>query len=482
MSPDNYPHQRRSVLHHQLYFLGYALLALSCVDPRRGDQEMSVSMDSTSPITQVFDAGAQILLRDASSSDADSPDFAVPLLDTAVIDLEVAGYFGDQDSSVGIDAEVNLPERELRVVGYYASWATYRGVQVTDIGADFLTHINYAFAAIQDGGCVFGDPWADIEQPLSGDQAESGDLRRAGNLGALRRLRSEKPHLSVLISVGGWGTSQAFSESAATAQGRRRLAESCVNLLVEQELDGIDLDWEFPVVGEGGARREMDREAFPALVEEFRAALNARASETNREEPYLLTIALPIEASILQHYDLRALLPAVDWVNVMAYDMVGPWSATTGFDAPLRDPLGRDVADVEDSVALLLDLGVPAEKLVLGVPFYGRSFSGVQRGAWEGLFQTFSGLGPGTFDDGVVEYRGLERLRGSSEYSEYRDEISGAAWLYSNVAQVFVTFEDTLDIWAKYSLVIDRGLGGLMAWELSQDDESHSLTRAMTGR
>ncbi len=412
-----------------------------------------------------------------AAADGPAPADADPVvLDAAAPEEDARRPATDAESP-----DAAIPGEPLRVVGYYASYATYRGVQVADLPAEHLTHLNYAFFGIEGGRCVLGDRWADVEQPLPGDPGD-GAPGDGGNLGALRRLRAGHPDLRVLGSVGGWGRAQAFSEAAATVEGRRRLARSCADVVVQYGLDGIDVDWEFPVVGEGGAHRAGDREAFVALLAELRGALAEQAEASGRAEPHLLTIAVPVDASILGHFDLVGALPWVDWVNLMAYDMVGPWSAVTGFDAPLRDPADREVEDVEDSVARLLARGVPASRLVLGVPFYGRSFAGVPAGARSGLFEPFGGPGPGTFDDGVVEFRGLDALRSSPEYGEHRDETAGASWLYSASSRVFVTFEDVADVRAKRDLALRLGLGGLMAWELSQDDGERTLTRALAGR
>jgi chitinase len=379
-------------------------------------------------------------------------------------------------------------DRPWRVIGYYPSWGTYeRNVQVADLDAARLTHVNYAFARVdENGGCALADPWADVEQAFAADTPEDAAAGRAGNFGALRRLRAAHPHLRTLISVGGWGGSEGLSDAASTADRRRAFAASCARFVETHGFDGLDLDWEFPVSGGTASARPADRENFPRLLAALRSALDELAARTGHA-PYLLTIATPAMAATHPGFDLPALAAQVDWINVMTYDFTGPWDTRTGHNAPLHAPgdapAEASAANPSANVAAALDehraAGVAAERLVMGVPFYGRSFAGVPGGGHQGLYQPFEGLGPGSYDPGFVEFRRLDELRLRPGMVEYRHAVASVPWLYSQEEDLFVTYDDPESLAAKRDLARARGLGGVMAWDLSHDTADHALLRAI---
>ena len=365
---------------------------------------------------------------------------------------------------------------DFRVIGYYTAWSIYaRQYFVTDIPAEQLTHINYAFANVsEDGECTVGDPYADTEYVYPGD-TDSQPLR--GNFNQLNLLKQAHPHLRTLISVGGWTWSAHFSDAALTPESRERFAQSCVDFMLEYGFDGLDLDWEYPTGGGnvGNTERPEDPENFILLLQAVREELDARG------EGYLLTIAAGAGRRSYEPLDWERIHPLLDFINVMAYDMSGAWSEVTGFNAPLYESTENPPEGTSADTALrdYLALGVPADKLVMGVPFYGRGWLGV--GAENnGLHQPFTGQPNGTWETGYFDYSDLaENYIDGGAYEYFWDETARMPYLYSAEEGVMITFDDAAALAAKADYVRENGLGGIMIWELSADDDAYTLLTAI---
>ena len=335
---------------------------------------------------------------------------------------------------------------EGEVVGYYASWAAAQGYTPDQLPAERFTQINYAFANIADGRATLGDPARDGE-----------------NLRNLTELRRRNPDLNIVLSLGGWDDSAGFSDAAASPESRRTFARSCVDLLAAHGLDGVDLDWEYPVSGgaPGTVLRPQDKENFTLLLQELRRALDQQGRRDGKR--YVLTIAGAVNGGYLSSIEPQAAAEIVDHIFLMAYDLHGPWDASTGFNAPLYTPSDgplRSRASVDGGISAWLGRGVPAEKLVLGMPLYGYIFQGVSsRG--NGLYQSFDSAKSVSWDKVKEAY--LNR----SAYRQFRHEEAEAPYLYGNRA--FLSYDDPDSIAAKAALARRRGLGGVGFWELSQD-------------
>jgi chitinase len=360
-----------------------------------------------------------------------------------------------------------------RVVGYYSSWSIYaRGYMVTDIPADQLTHINYAFINVsEEGECILGDEWADVQFPYPGDPEGEALL---GNFRQLGLLKEAHPGLKVLLSVGGWTWSDHFSDLVLTAESRATFAASCVALMKQYNFDGLDIDWEYPVGGgePGNGERPEDEANFTLLLAELRAQLDTLGAADDTH--YLLTIASAAGPQTYQNYELDKIHLYLDWINIMAYDFAGGWSAVTNFQSALYqapdspEPLSADAA-VQDYLAA----GIPADKIVLGVPFYGRAWSGVEAEN-DGLYQPYSE----TYgDNGYVSYSDM--LLVMPVMQRHWDEAAGAVWLYEPNSGLVITYDDQEVLQMKADYVKANGLGGIMAWELSNDDRDHSLLDAV---
>lgn len=369
-----------------------------------------------------------------------------------------------------------------RIVGYYPSWAIYgRNYLITDIPAEHLTHINYAFANISNGEIALGDPYADIDRFYPGDCWDNGCER--GNFHQLRILKQQYPQLQTLISVGGWTWSENFSDAAATPAARETFANSCAQFIITHGFDGVDLDWEYPVFGGDWdvEHRPEDGANFTLLCNRIRVKLDSL--ETLYSRHFLLTLATSADPQHIEDLELPQLAQTVDFVNLMTYDFQGPWSTHTGFNAPLYpdsdDPYSEPVHsnyNMSAAVQNYLNAGLSRSRISVGMPFYGRGFGNVASGN-NGLYQTFSGVSPfGTWENGMFDYTDLaSHYVNQNGYTRYYHPISRVPWLYNPAAQVMISYDDSASIAEKGQYVISENLGGAMFWELSADRDGGLL-------
>ncbi len=364
------------------------------------------------------------------------------------------------------------------IIGYYPSWAAKRNVFAKNIPANKLTHINYAFSNVSaNGECVLGDPAADVERIYSAAESvngrdDTGSATFHGNFNQLLELKQKYPTLKVLISIGGWSWSGNFSRAAQGEASRQRFAAFCIDLYLKQYkgvFDGFDIDWEFPVSGGLSAGRPEDKRNFTLLLGEIRRQLNEL--EKVNSQHYLLTIAAPIGPGTIRNIqpDLIAIL--VNWINLMGYDFHGTWDTTTNFNAPLfrtsTDPADAGLS-VDAAVQTYLSAHVPTEKLVLGVPFYGKGWSGVSE-TDHGLYQPASGAAPGTWEEGSYDYKDIQKNY-LSKYQRYWNAEAYVPWLYDLKSKTFISYDDAQSLEAKAGYARDVGLAGVMIWEISQGD------------
>ena len=349
---------------------------------------------------------------------------------------------------------------EHTVVGYYAGWASYQGYQPADIPAHLLTHINYAFAMIDPdtGTLVLDNPQQDQK-----------------NFSALRALREEYPHLKLMLSVGGWDYSTHFSDVAATAAGRAAFAHRCASLLSEHGLDGIDLDWEYPVSGgtAGTGHRPQDKQNFTLLLRAIRQELDRQGQRDGKA--YQLTVAGAAGDWYLSNIQPTAVAEVVDHIFLMAYDIHGPWDSYADFNAPLYTSSASTPHyqnSVSDSVEAYLEKGVPADKLVLGMPLYGYRYDGVS-GNQNGLYSTFTSVRSVPYDTLVTTYLS------DPAYQRLWHEESRVPFLYGK--NTFLSYDDPQSIAEKAELAKTSGLRGIGFWELSQDRTAALIEVAVSG-
>jgi chitinase len=366
------------------------------------------------------------------------------------------------------------------VVGYLASWGVRsKGTRIADLPAKDLTHIFYAFAKIgTDGRVALEDPCVDVGACDSPPTVGSG-----GNFAELERLKQRNPYLTLAISIGGWAGSGKFSDAALTDASRRLFTESAIDVFIRQRpglFDGIDIDWEFPVAG-GMARnveRPADKENFTLLLGELRRQLDAQGEIDRRH--YELTIAASARLQEIANVEIARIEPLLDFINVMTYDYhSGP--GRTNFNAPLYAARGDPTPAVNIDVTMhaFLDAGVPASKLLVGIPFYGHGYGSVPS-VNGGLFQQSTGKPSGWREhDGDWNVLAQTRLK-DSHYVRYWESAARVPWLYDSTSGTWVSYDDPQSVGEKVRYVRERGLGGVVIWELGADDGS--LMRAISAR
>jgi chitinase len=328
-------------------------------------------------------------------------------------------------------------------------------VAVGSIDAAHLTRINYAFANIKNGLIV------------------DGFDHEAQNLAALVALKQRNPRLQVLVSVGGWAWSGGFSDMALTPASRSAFIDSVMAYLTRYHLDGLDIDWEYPgIAGATKHFRPEDGAHFALLLSELRARFTTWQTLTHHR--LYLSIAAGSSDDYIAHTPLGQIAHSLDTVNLMAYDYYEPSDdKTTGNHAPLHvDPKDPRAASAEASVLAFESAGVPASKLVLGVPFYGHVWGNVPP-TNHGLFE------PGRPIKGAYAgYSAIVANMLGNGYTRYWDAASGVPYLYNASKGIFVSYEDPESLRLKCGYVRQQHLAGVMFWDY-KGDPSGTLLRAV---
>ncbi|MEU3282626.1 glycoside hydrolase family 18 protein [Streptomyces antibioticus] len=363
-----------------------------------------------------------------------------------------------------------------KVVGYFTDWGIYdRQYFVKNIetsgSADRLTHINYAFGNVTDGKCALGDAWADTDKPFSAAESVDGvpdtaGQPLAGNFNQLRKLKRLHPDLKVIWSFGGWSWSGGFGEAAKDPAA---FAQSCHDLVEDPRwadvFDGIDLDWEYPNAC-GMTCDTSGRKSYRDLMKAVRAAFGKRD---------LVTAAITADASPggrIDAADYAGAARYVDWYNPMTYDYFGTWAATgpTAPHSPLTSYRGipQRGNDSATTIAKLRRLGIPAHKLLLGIGFYGRGWTGVTQAKPGGAA---TGPAPGTYEAGSEDYKVLKVTCPAT------GTVGGTA--YAKCGQEWWSYDTPRTIEDKMRYKDRQGLGGTFFWELSGDTANGELIRAI---
>lgn len=332
--------------------------------------------------------------------------------------------------------------------------AGWKGVDTSLIQAEKLTHINYAFANVVDGLVTEGEGRFDQDKE---------------NIEKLHSLKIKNPNLKILISIGGWTWSKGFSDAVLSPESRQVFTNSAIEYLIRHDLDGLDFDWEYPgMQGDGNVYREVDRENFVFMLQSVREALDSLEDISGKY--YLSTIASAGFKSYLDVNDLRSAQQYLDFINIMTYDFVGPGTDTTAHHSNLFNPKenGRSAAQaVFDHV----EAGVPIEKLVLGIAFYGKSWKNVHPEN-NGLYQV--GEWNRTFP-----FKEIQTFESQAGFQRFWDDESKAPFLWNSAQKIFLSYEDPESIAAKVDFILQNNLGGAMFWEYNEDSDDKSLLNAI---
>lgn len=358
-----------------------------------------------------------------------------------------------------------------RSIAYFTSWSSYdRALTVKDIDPTLLTHINFAFANLSpDGEIVVGDAEADLNTDFGtelGGKAEDA----FGHFGQLRQLRDKYPHLKVLISVGGWSWSDNFSDVASDPVKRDKFAASAAKFVSDYGLDGVDIDWEYPVEGGDNITHRFDDNVnYELLLKATRKALNEQGVADGKT--YLLSIAAGANGKFILNSNLQTSIQYLDFVNLMTYDYHGSWENMTGFNAPLYD--SKKGSCVDSTVSTYIKAHIPAKDINLGLAFYGRGWTNVLKTDNNGFGQAGEapgsiGYGLGTWEPAAFDVWDIvENYVGKNGYVRYYDEVAQCPYVFDGTT--WIGYDDEQSIRVKTEYAIEQGLGGVMFWDFSGD-------------
>ena len=351
------------------------------------------------------------------------------LLTTAVLSVSPTAYIAP---SAEAEEDASMPKRKGRTVLYAMDSP---GLTLRDADAHAIDQLNFSFALIKDGRAD-GSHWKSQKKVTA--------------------FLKKHPHIDGVLSVGGWGA-EGFSDACMTEEGRRILAESLLALMDECGFVGVDVDWEYPgVSGTGITSRSEDVENWYALLTLLREGLDQREALHGRE--YILSVALGAGEQHLNAIDPSRLAPLLDQAVVMTYDLCG-FDRITGHHAGLY-PDGQRKNSGAYAVRRLTEAGFPAEKLLLGMPAYGRVWRQVSGGG-DGLDQR-----AGTSGNKTIAFDEVLRLTDQG-YTRRYDEAAQAAWWFDG--STFVSAEDDQSIAYKAGWLTEQGLLGAAVWQYGQD-------------
>ncbi|EJT68456.1 endochitinase [Gaeumannomyces tritici R3-111a-1] len=341
---------------------------------------------------------------------------------------------------------------------YFTNWGIYgANFQPQQIPAENVTHILYSFADIaSDGEVKSSDSWSDVEKHYATDSWNDVGRNAYGCVKQLYIHKKRNRHLKVLLSIGGWTWSPKFVLPASTDAGRRRFASSAVKLLADWGFDGLDLDWEYP-------QNAKEAQDYVLLLKACREALDAYAAQHAPGYHFLLTVATPAGPQNYNNMDLAGMDPWLDFWNLMAYDYAGSWDSTSGHQSNLfLNPSNPSATkfSTDRAVKDYLAKNIKPHKITLGLPLYGRAFTQT-----DGLGRSYSGVGPGSIENGVWLYRDLPRPGASEQW----DDAAKASYSYDGSSRVLVTYDTVRSAGEKAAYLVSKGLGGAVYWEASGD-------------
>ncbi|MBP9478447.1 MAG: glycoside hydrolase family 18 protein [Sebaldella sp.] len=358
--------------------------------------------------------------------------------------------------SANAKTENTKPKKILSA--YLPSWIDW---DVNEIRGNELTSIKLSFILIKDGKAVFGE--------------DSPSSKFEENFDKLKKLKNKYPHLKILVAVGGWGA-DGFSDMAASENSRKIFIDSLMTIVEKYELDGLDIDWEFPVNGAWGLIKSspLDKENFTLLMRDLRFSLNELSLKTSKQ--YSLSFAASVGPWFLDVVDLKDIMNYVDYVSIMGYDIAGGWSGKTEHQAGLYR--GESDWSVSEAVTKFINAGVKPSQIVIGFPFYGKEFLNVKNEN-NGLYQPFNGMG-GINGEGYLPYKNIKDIYANNkDYKRFFDKTSQVSYLFNAKDGIFISYNDSesLKIGAEY--IKKNNLAGAMIWEITQDDKEGTLLKAL---
>nr|XP_012227656.1 PREDICTED: chitinase-3-like protein 1 isoform X1 [Linepithema humile] len=356
-------------------------------------------------------------------------------------------------------AMASAAKSDKKIVCYFGSWAVYRPgdgkFDISYIQPNLCTHLIYTFVGISEQGDIrVLDAWQDLPDNWGKDA-----------FGRFNKLREQSPETKTLIAIGGWNEGSArYSAVVGNPTLRARFVQNAVDFVLKYNFDGFDLDWEYP--NQRGGKPE-DIQNFVLLTKEMKEAF--------QKHGLILSAAVAAaETSASLSYDIAQISKYLDFINIMAYDLHGAWEKQTGHNAPLYPRKGESGNDlklnVDASVRYWLDSGCPPEKLILGVPFYGRAFTLADK-SQTGLGAPAKGpgaAGPYTREGGMLGYNEICDFFKQGGWTVVRHEEHRTPYAYKG--DQWFGYDDVISLTEKTKYINSLNLGGAMLWSIETDD------------
>lgn len=332
---------------------------------------------------------------------------------------------------------------DYKIIAYY----TGSGDKIQEYPVEKLTHIIYSFLRIKE------------------DTLTVANEKQEKSLMQIVALKEKYPNLKVMVSIGGWGGCAPCSDLFASDKHRQTFAKTTVEFFKKYNVDGIDLDWEYPTIEGYPGHKYMkeDKQNFTALVKTLRQKMGNQ---------YILTFAAGgFKKFLKESVDWKAIMPHLDFVNLMTYDLTNGYSPVTGHHTPLHSDK-KQKESTSYCVNWLLKHKVPAEKLIVGAAIYAR--------VWENVPDTANGLyQSGKFKHSISYHKFDTYFTAERGFNYYFDEKTQSPYQYSSKEKLFATFDDERSIGAKTQFIKNKKLGGIMFWQLAEDKPKDGLVDAM---
>jgi chitinase len=335
------------------------------------------------------------------------------------------------------------PVKNFSVIAYYAGDSAH----IDAYSVEKLTHIIFSFCHLQS------------------NELHVANARDTTTIHHLVELKQRNPSLKIILSLGGWGGCETCSQVFSTDSGRIAFATSVKQLSEYFKTDGIDIDWEYPAIEgyPGHQYLPADKQNFTALMKTLRKKLGKKYEISFAAGGFRKFLDESVEWNEIAKY--------IDKVNLMSYDLVSGFSVVTGHHTPLYST-PQQIESANNAVRFFDSIHFPLNKVVIGAAMYGRVFN-VNTDANNGLYQ------PGSFDHGLswknFNIDSMQQLG----YVYYWDDVAKAPYMYNKTQMKIFSYDNERSMALKTKYAMDKGLNGIMFWQLYDDKPENGLVNAI---
>src|SRR5437773_1213679 len=353
-------------------------------------------------------------------------------------------------AALAFPSQVVKKKTQPVIIGYVGG---YRGLIPTDsIDIWRLSHINYTFVDVKDNRA-----W------LKNEATDTVNLRK---LSELKKINAD---LKILISIGGWTWSKNFSDAVLTDTSTHNFASSAVAIVAKYNLDGIDIDWEYPgMIGDSNTYRPEDKQHYTILFRDLRQELDSLSKIARMK--YYITTAVGGSQDYIDHTEMDRVSQYTDYINVMSYDYADGSDSFSSHHTNLYvSSADAGQYSAHRSIQAFINAGVPASKIVIGVAFYGKGFqmlSTANNGLYQRSLKPARGGGFTFLKDSIIDQNGFKR---------YWDNVAKAPYLFNSDKKIFITYDDERSVKEKCKYVKKHHLAGAMFWEYFSDRKEYLL-------